>query len=106
MIVAVSIEHCDLHRRIALNAMRLVGTTPRMLMLSFMLPTSMLSMWISNTATTAMMIPIMEAILEELEAQRPEEENEVEKEARDARMRNTRLDNISLLRDSMLISEG
>ena len=66
--MAAAVEHVDLHRRIALNVMKLVGTSPRMLILSFMLPTAFLSMWISNTATTAMMIPIMEAVLIELEA--------------------------------------
>ena len=65
--MAAAVEHVDLHKRIALNAMRIVGTSSRMLILSFMLPTAFLSMWISNTATTAMMMPIMEAVLAELE---------------------------------------
>ncbi len=43
------------------------GTSPRFLMLGFMLPTAFLSMWISNNATTAMMLPIMDAVLAELE---------------------------------------
>lgn len=65
--MAAAVEHVHLHKRIALNAMRFVGTSPRMLILSFILPTAFLSMWISNTATTAMMIPIMEAVIAELE---------------------------------------
>ena len=64
--LAIAIEECGLHRRIALSAMSLVGTAPRFLMLGFMVPTALLSMWISNTATTAMMLPIMEAVLAEL----------------------------------------
>ena len=64
--MATAVEHVNLHKRIALNAMRIVGTSPRKLILSFILPTAFLSMWISNTATTAMMIPIMEAVIAEL----------------------------------------
>lgn len=39
-------------------------------MLGFMIPTMFLSMWISNTATTAMMVPIVSAVLDELKAVR------------------------------------
>ncbi len=74
MIVATSIESSDLHRRIALNTMKLVGASPRMLMVSFMIPTAALSMWISDTAMTAMMIPILEAVLNELEEEDDDEE--------------------------------
>ena len=44
-----------------------IGTSPPRLMLGFMLPTAFLSMWISNTATTAMMVPIVDAVLSQLE---------------------------------------
>ncbi len=54
--MAAAVEHCELHRRIALNAMRLIGVSPRRLALGVMVPTAFLSMWISNTATTAMMV--------------------------------------------------
>merc|ERR1712226_689829 len=66
MMVAIAVEHSRLHQRIALKFLLLVGTSPRLLMLGFMLPTMFLSMWISNTATTAMMVPIVNAVLAEL----------------------------------------
>jgi len=67
LIVAISVEKCLLHQRIALKALLTIGTSPRMLMLGLMLPTMFLSMWISNTATTSMMVPIVEAIVSELD---------------------------------------
>lgn len=57
-VIAMGIERWDLHKRIALNVVSHVGTAPRMLVLGFMIATALLSMWISNTATTLMMVPI------------------------------------------------
>ncbi|MFA7197942.1 MAG: DASS family sodium-coupled anion symporter [Methanoculleus sp.] len=62
-IIAMSMQRWGLHRRIALHIIRLVGTSPRRLVLGFMIATAFLSMWISNTATTMMMIPIAVAII-------------------------------------------
>ncbi|XP_076108243.1 Na(+)/citrate cotransporter-like isoform X2 [Mytilus galloprovincialis] len=75
LIIAVAIEHWNIHKRLALAILMYVGTETRWLMLGLMLPTWLLSMWISNTATTAMMIPITNAILVQLkEANVPIEE--------------------------------
>lgn len=66
-LIALAMQRWGLHRRIALNIVRRVGTGPRRLILGFMLATGFLSMWISNTATTVMMLPIGIAILVLLE---------------------------------------
>lgn len=60
--LALALERCGLHRRIAFAIVAAVGTRPRRLVLGFMLASAFLSMWISNTATTAMMYPIAMAI--------------------------------------------
>ncbi len=57
-IIAVALERWNLHERIALNIVVRAGGRPRMLILGFMIAAALLSMWISNTATTLMMIPI------------------------------------------------
>ncbi len=62
-IIAMSMQRWGLHRRIALHIINIVGTSPRRLILGFMVATAFLSMWISNTATAMMMIPIAIAII-------------------------------------------
>lgn len=62
-LIALSLEKWQLHRRIALNILRLLGDRPRKLILGFMIATAALSMWISNTATTMMMLPIAIAVI-------------------------------------------
>jgi len=65
-IVAIAMQRWNLHRRIAIRILMFTGTSPLKILLGFMLATAFLSMWISNTATTMMMIPILLSIIEEL----------------------------------------
>ncbi len=65
-LIAMAIEKWQLHRRIALYTIRLVGTTPDRMVLGFMLATAFLSAWISNTATTMIMVTIALAVLRQM----------------------------------------
>jgi sodium-dependent dicarboxylate transporter 2/3/5 len=65
-IIAIAIEKWNLHKRIALNIINLIGTDVTKIILGFMLATAFLSMWISNTATSVMMLPIGIAIITQL----------------------------------------
>ncbi len=57
-VIAMGIERWGLHKRIALNIVSRAGDAPGVLIFGFMIATALLSMWISNTATTLMMVPI------------------------------------------------
>ena len=62
-LIAIAMEKWGLHRRIALLTLRQVGISPRRIVLGMMLATGFLSMWVSNTATTLMMLPIGFSVL-------------------------------------------
>ncbi|WP_200978606.1 DASS family sodium-coupled anion symporter [Echinicola sp. 20G] len=64
--IAVTIEKWNLHKRIALSIIAFIGTDMRLIVLGFMLATAFLSMWISNTATSLMMLPIAVAVVHQL----------------------------------------
>jgi sodium-dependent dicarboxylate transporter 2/3/5 len=65
-ILAISIEKWNLHRRIALNIIKRVGTNINSIILGFMIATAFLSMWISNTATAVMILPVGVAVISHL----------------------------------------
>lgn len=66
-LVALAMEKWDLHKRIALRILLITGTGPLRLLFGFMAATAFLSMWISNTATVMMMLPIVLSIIDNLE---------------------------------------
>ncbi len=63
-VIALGMERWNLHRRIALNVIRAIGTKPRAIVLGFMVSAAGLSMWVSNTATAVMMLPIGLSVLQ------------------------------------------
>lgn len=62
-VLALALEKVNLHRRIALTIIRITGTTPNKVVLGFMIATAALSMWISNTASTVVMLPIALSVI-------------------------------------------
>jgi solute carrier family 13 (sodium-dependent dicarboxylate transporter), member 2/3/5 len=68
MALGAAMEDWQLHRRLALNILIAVGTNPKRILFGMILSTALVSMWISNTATAVMMLPIAMALLAQLEA--------------------------------------
>lgn len=73
-IIAVAMQRWDLHRRIALTIVSYVGVNPASIILGFILASAFLSMWVSNTATALMMLPIALSILQLVEDQKEDSE--------------------------------
>lgn len=69
MAIAAAMQQWNLHRRIALGIMRQIGTDPRRLLAGSLAATAFISLWISNTATATMMVPIGIAVIAQLETQ-------------------------------------
>lgn len=63
-VLALALEKVKLHKRIALNIIYWTGTSPNRVILGFMLATASLSMWISNTASTVVMLPIALSVIQ------------------------------------------
>ncbi|NXM03918.1 S13A1 protein, partial [Tyrannus savana] len=64
--LATSTEKWNLHKRVALRMVMLVGVNPAWLMLGFMVSCAFLSMWLSNTSAAAMVMPIVEAVAQQI----------------------------------------
>ncbi|MDN5684664.1 DASS family sodium-coupled anion symporter [Corynebacterium glyciniphilum] len=62
-VLALGIQRWGLHRRLALLVVYTVGTKPKQLVLGFMIATGFMSMWVSNTATAVVMLPIGVSVL-------------------------------------------
>ncbi len=77
--LAIAMEKWQLHRRIALNIIRIMGTRPDYIILGFMITVAFLSMWISNTAAATMMVSIGISIIAFLEESRGDKDALVKK---------------------------
>ncbi|KAH6936321.1 hypothetical protein HPB50_016101 [Hyalomma asiaticum] len=66
LVVAAAVEVSNLHRRLAIGSLLAVGTSNRRLLLGFMLVTMFMSMWIPNTASASIMVPIVMAVLDQI----------------------------------------
>jgi solute carrier family 13 (sodium-dependent dicarboxylate transporter), member 2/3/5 len=74
-LIGLGIEKWNLHKRIALNIVRVTGTSGNRIVLGFILATGFLSMWLSNTATTMMMFPIALSVITVVKAGEQPERN-------------------------------
>lgn len=74
--LALGLEEHGLHKRIALTILRLAGSSPRQLVFGFLSSTALVSMWISNTATAVMMLPMAMSLLDLLQPSRDQAEGQ------------------------------
>ncbi len=68
-IIALAMEKWNLHKRVALKIILLTGSSPDRIILGFLLASAFISMWISNTATAMMMLPVGMAVISQIETQ-------------------------------------
>lgn len=68
-VIALGLERWGVHRRMALFIISRIGSSPRRLVLGFMAASAFLSLWINNTATTLLMLPIALAVLSRVEGE-------------------------------------
>jgi sodium-dependent dicarboxylate transporter 2/3/5 len=73
LLLATAMQRWGLHRRMAVHVLYLLGSRPKGLVLGFMVATGVLSMWISNTATAVMMLPIAISVVVYVTGRKPEE---------------------------------
>lgn len=73
-LIGLAIEKWNLHRRIALNIVRLTGTSGDRIILGFIISTGLISMWLSNTATTMMMFPIALSVIHVMKENHPNQQ--------------------------------
>ncbi len=73
LLLAAAMQRWGLHRRMAIHVLWLLGSKPRGIVLGFMVATAFLSMWISNTATAVMMLPIAISVVLYVTGKKPEE---------------------------------
>ncbi len=74
-LLALAMQRWNLHRRVALWVLVAMGSSPKLLVLGFMIATGFLSMWVSNTATAVMMLPIGVSVLSLIVGMLREEKN-------------------------------
>jgi sodium-dependent dicarboxylate transporter 2/3/5 len=79
MWLAAALEEWNVHHRMALGTLSRIGTSPRRIVLGFMVTTAFVSLWISNTAAAVMLFPIGMAVLDELRRQSAASDAEVRK---------------------------
>jgi solute carrier family 13 (sodium-dependent dicarboxylate transporter), member 2/3/5 len=80
--IAIALEKHRLHERIALNLLKITGTSGNGIILGFVIATGSLSMWISNTATAMMMLPIALSVIELLKSEPDKKIHEMNKRER------------------------